>query len=156
MQNFTLQGVIDACNLGVSHKEQQWRENIQATHLLQLVHLVYLMIEVTEGGKDVHVLITTDHFIRYAKALVTSSQTAKYTAWALWHWFEGHNGLPESIIPDQGCNSKSDLISELYKLAKVWKLHIGPYHQQTNGQCEHFDQTLINMLCTLPPNKKSS
>ena len=59
-------------------------ENIQTTHLLQLVHLDYLMIEATEGGKDVHVLIITDHFMRYAQALVTSSQTAKCTAQALW------------------------------------------------------------------------
>ena len=37
-------------------------ENIQATHPLELVHLDYLMIEVTEGGKDIHMLVITDHF----------------------------------------------------------------------------------------------
>ena len=37
-------------------------ENIQATCPLQLVHLDYLTIEMTKGGKDVHVLIITDHF----------------------------------------------------------------------------------------------
>ena len=59
-------------------------ENIQATHPLQLVHFDYLIIEVTEGGKgkDVHVLIITDHFKRYGQSLVTSSQTAKCTAQA--------------------------------------------------------------------------
>ena len=59
-------------------------ENIQATHLLQFVHLDYLTIEVTEGGKDAHVLISTDHFTRYAQALVTSTQTTKCSAQALW------------------------------------------------------------------------
>ena len=54
-------------------------ENIKATHPLQLVHLDYLTIEATESGKDVHVFIITDHFMRYAQALVTS-QTAKCTA----------------------------------------------------------------------------
>ena len=39
-------------------------ENTQATHLLQLIHLDYLMIEVTEGGKDVHVLVIMDHFMQ--------------------------------------------------------------------------------------------
>ena len=39
-------------------------ENIQATHLLQLVHMDYLTVKVTEGGKDVHVLIITDNFMR--------------------------------------------------------------------------------------------
>ena len=59
-------------------------ENIQAIHLLQLVHLDYLTIEVTEGGKDVHTLIITDHFTWYAQALEASSQTVKCTAQALW------------------------------------------------------------------------
>ena len=47
-------------------------ENIQAAHPLQLVHLDYLTIKVTEGGKDIQVLIITDHFMRYIQALVTS------------------------------------------------------------------------------------
>ena len=58
-------------------------ENIQATHPVQLVHLDYLTTEVTEGGKDVHVLIITDHFMRYAQALVRSSQTTKCIAHTL-------------------------------------------------------------------------
>ena len=36
-------------------------ESIWATNPLQLVHLDYLTIKVTEGGKDVHMLIITDH-----------------------------------------------------------------------------------------------
>ena len=36
----------------------------------------YLTIEVNVGGKDVHILVTTDHFTFYAQAIVTSSQTA--------------------------------------------------------------------------------
>ena len=59
-------------------------ENIWATHPLQLVHLDYLAIRVTEGGKDVCMLVITDHFMRYTQTLVTSLQTAKCTAQALW------------------------------------------------------------------------
>ena len=53
------------------------------THLLQIMHLDYLTINATEDGKDVHMLIITDHFMRYTLALVTSSLTAKYTTQAL-------------------------------------------------------------------------
>ena len=59
-------------------------ENIQTTHLLQLIHLDYLMIKAIEGGKDVHVLVITDHFMQYVQALVTSLQTAECTVQALW------------------------------------------------------------------------
>ena len=58
-------------------------ENIQATYPLQLVHLDYVTIELTEGDKDMHILIIMNHFTRYAQALVTSSQTAKCTAQVL-------------------------------------------------------------------------
>ena len=74
----------------------------------------------------------------------------------LWDQFIVHYGLQKGIISDQGQNFRSDLISELCKLAKVWKLHTSLYHPQTTRQCEWFNGTLINMLGTLPPNKKSS
>ena len=57
--------------------------------------------------------------MQYAQALKTSLQTAKYTAQALWDQILVHYGLPESIVSDEGQNFKSDLISELCKLAKV-------------------------------------
>ena len=34
------------------------------------------------------------------------------------------------------------------------KLHNSPYHPQTNGQCECFNSTLLNMLGTLTPEQK--
>ena len=52
-------------------------ENVTATHPMELVHMDYLTIEATEGGKDIHILVITDHFTRYAQAIVTSLQTAK-------------------------------------------------------------------------------
>ena len=68
-------------------------EKTQATHPLQLVHLDYLMIEVTDSRKDVHMLIITDHIMRYTQALVTSSHTARHTVQALWDQFIVHYGL---------------------------------------------------------------
>ena len=79
-------------------------ESIPATCLLQLVHLDYHTMQETKGGKDVPVLIITDHFTRYAQALETSSQTAKCTAQALLDQSVVNNCLPESIISYQGQN----------------------------------------------------
>ena len=73
------------------------------------VHLDYLTIESTEDGKDVHMLIT-DHFAQYAQALVTSLQTAKCTAQALWDQFVVHYGLPVNVVSDLGHNFESDLL----------------------------------------------
>ena len=37
-------------------------ENIDATYLMELVHMDYLTIEANQGGKDVHIVVITDHF----------------------------------------------------------------------------------------------
>ena len=79
-------------------------ENIQATLSLELVHLDYLMFKDTEGGKDLHMLVITDHFMWYAQVLVTSSQTARCSTKALWDRFIVHYRLPKSIVSDQGWN----------------------------------------------------
>ena len=39
-------------------------------------------------------------------------------------------------------------------MAGVKKLHTSPYHPQTNGQCECFNSTLLNMLGTITPEQK--
>ena len=60
----------------------------------------------------------------------------------------------EKIITDQGRNFESELVENLCQVAGVKKLHTSPYHPQTNGQCEHFNSTLLNMLGTLTPEQK--
>ena len=47
-----------------------------------------------------------DHFMQCVQALITSSQTAKCTAQALWDTFIVHFGLPESIVFDQDQNQE--------------------------------------------------
>ena len=39
-------------------------ENVDATDPMELVHMDYLTIETTEGGKDIHILVITDHFYK--------------------------------------------------------------------------------------------
>ena len=38
----------------------------------ELVHADYLIVEANEGGKDVHILMITNHFMRYAQAIIVS------------------------------------------------------------------------------------
>ena len=41
-------------------------------------------------------------------------------------------------------------------MEQVKKLCTNPYHLETNGQCEHFNATLIGMLGTLPMHAKKN
>ena len=93
----------------------------------------YWTIKANEGGKDVHILVITDHFTRYAQAIVTNLQMAKCTAQNLYDRFIVHYGLPVKILTDKGCNFKSNLLKALYEIAHVKKIRTSGYHPQTNG-----------------------
>ena len=86
---------------------------IIATRPLELVHIEYLTIEApstSKMGKDIDILIITDHFTRYAQAHITSSQKAPVVAKTLWDQFFVHYGFPEKIPSDQGRNFESQLV----------------------------------------------
>ena len=61
----------------------------------------------------------------------------------------------KNILTDQGQNFESQLVADLCELMGMQKIWASPYHPQTNGQFERFNFTLINMLGTLPKEKKS-
>ena len=60
------------------------------------------------------------------------------------------------MLTDQGHNFESDLLKELCEIAQVKKIRTSGYHPQKNGQCKHFNASLINMLGTLPEKPKST
>ena len=148
---------IGKCHPCLAFKARQPKappENIMATHPRELVHLYYLCLEPGKGLEE-NVLVITDHFTRYAQAYVTRTQTAQITAKTLWDKFLVHYGLPKKILTDQGQNFESQLVADLCELIGVQKIWTSLYHLQTNGQCERFNSTLINMLGTLHKEKKS-
>jgi transposase InsO family protein len=55
-------------------------------------------------------------------------------------------GIPKEILTDQGSNFQSQLLAELYKLLHVEAIQTSPYHPQTDGLVERFNQTLKQML----------
>ena len=147
---------INSCPRCLRRKSQQDKAplvNIETSQPLELIHLDYLKIEPSKGNIE-NVLVITDHFTRYAQAFPSKTQTALTTAKLLWNNFILHYGFPEKIISDQGRNFESQLIGHLCQLAGVQKLRTSPYHPQTNGQCERFNGTLLNMLGTLTPEQK--
>ena len=121
------------------------------------MHLDFLTLGgTTDYSKSINVLIVTDHFTKYAQAYVTPKQTAVIVAKTVCENFLVHYGWPKKILTDQGKSFENNLIWELCELAQVKKLCTSLYHSETNGQCEHFNATLIGMLGTLPTHAKKN
>ena len=147
---------VSKCSRCIRRKSKTQRAPLNpifASQPMEIVHLDHLTLEPCKG-KIESVLVVTDHFTRYAQAYPVKNQTAKTTAKVLWEHFLRHYGFPQKILTDQGPGFESDLFRELLDLASIEKIRTTPYHPQTNGQCERFNSTLMNMLGTLSPEQK--
>jgi transposase InsO family protein len=118
-----------------------------------LICIDILSLEQSKRGYE-NILVKTDHFTRYAQAILSRSQTAQTTARCLWESFIQHYSFSARIHSDQGWNFQSTVIRELCKMAGIKKSRTTPYHPAGNGQCERFNSTLLDMLGTLNDEQK--
>ena len=81
------------------------------------MHLDYTSIESTmELNKPPimkNVLVMTDHFMRYALAVVTKDQMAKTVMKVFYECFIVVFGAPAKLLSDRGANFTSALVEEL-------------------------------------------
>ena len=113
----------------------------------------YLTLEPAKGVCNV--LMITDRFTKYALAVATKNQTAKITAKVFTDSFKTHFGILTHIHSDQGACFESDIIKELCKITGMTKSKTSPYHPKGNPILERFNRTLLIMLGTCEPEKKS-
>ena len=83
-----------------------------------------------------YVLVICDYATRYPKAILLRSIDATFS----------RVGVPQEILTDQGSNFISQLLAELYRLLHIHPISISPYHPQTDGLVERFNQTLKTIL----------
>ena len=91
------------------------------------------------------VLVVVDHATRYPEAIPLRTVDAEQIAEALMGFFSSV-GIPLEILTDQGFNFMSKLLKEVYHLMEIKPIRTSPYHPQTDGLVERFNQTLKAML----------
>lgn len=90
-------------------------------------------------------LVVTDYATRYPEVFPLKSIKARYVATCLVQLFS-RVGFPAEILTDQGTNFMSTLLKQVYQLLGIRSLRTTPYHPQTDGLTERFNQTLKQML----------
>ena len=102
-----------------------------------------------------NILVMTDHFTRYALAVVTKDQMAKTVVKVFYKHFIAVFGVPAKLLSNRGANFMSALVEELCSAFGIQKCRTTAYHAQCNGQVEHFHQTLFHMIGKLSHDKKA-
>ena len=98
----------------------------------------------TASGKR-FILVISDYATRYPEAYAMGTVTAPAIAEKLIDFFSRY-GVPKEILTDQGSNFMSELLKEIYRLLGVKSIRTSPYHPQTDGLVERYNQTLKMML----------
>ena len=126
---------------------------------LELVHLDYTsiksMMELNKPPMVKNVLVMTDHFMRYALAVVTKDQMAKTVVKVFYERFIVIFGVPAKLLSNRGATFMSTLVEDLCSAFGIQKCRTTAYHAQCNGQVEHFHQTLFHMIDKLSHDKKA-
>ncbi|XP_052227466.1 uncharacterized protein LOC127842158 [Dreissena polymorpha] len=99
---------------------------METSRQMQLVCIDFLKVDQRKCGYE-DVLVITDHFTRYAKAIPCRNQKATTTAKVLFEHFIAHYSFPEQLHSDQGRNFESQVFKELCNLANVRKTRTTPF-----------------------------
>lgn len=103
---------------------------------------------VTEDGNK-YFMVVMDYFTKWPEVFAIPNQEATTVAEKLVNEVVCRFGVPLEIHSDQGRNFESNLFQEMCKLLGIHKTRTTPYHPQSDGMVERFNQTLERHLAKL-------
>ena len=96
--------------------------------------------------KNQYIMVVGDYFSKWKEAYAIPDHTAQTVADKLTTEFICRFGTPARIHTDQGREFESNLFEEVCKLLGIQKSRTTPYHPQSDGMVERFNQTVQIML----------
>ncbi|XP_039469438.1 uncharacterized protein LOC120440644 [Oreochromis aureus] len=92
-----------------------------------------------------YILVVCDYATRFPEAFPLRAVTAPNVVLRLVQLFS-RVGIPDEILTDQGTNFTSRLMQLFHNQLGISAIRTSPYHPQTDGLVERFNQTLKRML----------
>ncbi|KAL2089209.1 hypothetical protein ACEWY4_016108 [Coilia grayii] len=93
-----------------------------------------------------YILVVVDYATTYPEAFPLRQVKVRQVANALLQLVT-RVGIPQEVLTDQGTNFTSKLLKQVYQYLGIKGIKMTPYHPQTDGLVERFNQTLKSMLC---------
>ena len=101
-------------------------------------------LERTQSGHR-YILVVCDYATRYPEAFPLRKVTATTISQAILQLFS-RVGIPQEVLTDQGTAFLSKKLKQVYSLLGIKGIRTTPYHPQTDGLVERYNQTLKGML----------
>jgi transposase InsO family protein len=125
----------------------------EVTHPFQVISMDFVGIDFRKDAKT-KVLTVVDEFTKYAFAIPVGTEQAVATAKTLFNRVFSVFGFPEVVHSDQGRSFVSKVMAESYKLAGTEVSSTTAYCPTGNATCERVNQSILNLLGTLPSDQK--
>lgn len=110
---------------------------------------------VTKAGNR-YILVVMDYFTKWPEVFAIPNQEAITVATKLVNEVFCRFGVPLEIHSDQGRNFESQLFQEVCKIFGIHKTRTTPYHPQSDGMVERFNQTLERHLAKVVDNHQDN
>ncbi|XP_055999913.1 uncharacterized protein K02A2.6-like [Ostrea edulis] len=99
-----------------------------------------------QGNRYTCILVVYDYFTKWTESFATPNMEAQPVAKILVEEVFAKFGLSRILHSDQGRQYESHLFKEPCALLHIEKTRTSPYHPQTDGMVERFNETLATML----------
>lgn len=101
----------------------------------------------TPGGNR-YLIVILDRFTKLVRTIPTNTISSVEIAKHLFHYCIFHCGPPVDSIADNGKQLMSKFFRDVCRTLNGHNIYSTTYHQQTNGQGERFNRTIVSALRT--------
>jgi len=93
-----------------------------------------------------YLVVATEYVTKWPEVKAIPAKTAIEVTTFLYKDIICRHGCPRELLSDQGKEFCNEVINELCAKFRIRHALSSPYHPQTNGLVEHFNQTLCHTL----------